>query len=122
MNTSHFVVVLALCAALAAPAQAAQPISRDTPVSRSETEALVKRDLAERLKVPAERLNVVSASDRTWPDASLGCARKGLAEPRSVPGYAFTLIYAGKRYIYHTDRSGNFKRCDAGKRTGPISR
>jgi hypothetical protein len=82
------------------------------PVTRTDTEALVRRDLAERLKVDVEQVRVVSASDRTWPDSNLGCGRKGLVEPTPIPGYAVTLEHAGKRYEYHTDRNGTIKRCD----------
>jgi hypothetical protein len=85
-------------------------------MTRSETEALVKRDLADRLKVDAARLQVISASDQTWPDSLLGCGgRKGLVEPAPVPGFAFTLTYEGKKYEYHSDRNGKIKRCEAGK-------
>lgn len=95
----------------------------DTSVSRAETEALVKQDLAHRLKVPADQLRLVSASDRTWLDVNLGCnARKGLVEPTRIPGFAFTLAYGGKQYVYHSDREGHFRRCDAGKAVAPISR
>jgi hypothetical protein len=89
-----------------------------TPVTRIETEALVKRDLAGRLKVDVEQVRVVSASDRTWPDSNLGCGRKGLVEPSPVPGYAFTLEHRGTQYEYHSDRNGKFKRCQTGKKRG----
>lgn len=85
-------------------------------MTRSETEVLVKRDLADRLKVDVARLQVISASDETWPDLLLGCGgRKGLVEPRPVPGFAFTLVYEGKKYVYHSDRNGKIKRCEPGK-------
>ena len=87
-------------------------------MTRSETEALVKRDLAGRLKVEAARLKVISVSEETWPDSLLGCGgRKGLVEPTPVPGFAFTLAYEGKKYEYHTDRNGTLKRCENTKPT-----
>lgn len=87
-------------------------------MTRSETEVLVKRDLADRLKVDAARLQVISASDQTWPDSTLGCGgRKGLVEPTPVPGFAFTLTYAGRKYEYHSDRNGKIKRCENTKPT-----
>jgi hypothetical protein len=93
------------------------------PLSRAETETLVKKDLAARLKVAVPQVEVVEVSDRTWPDEGLGCvARKGLREPVPVPGFAFTLAYAGKTFVYHTDRSGRFVRCDLKKPIDPISR
>ena len=91
-------------------------------MSRAEVEALVKQDLAKRLKVSAELLEVVNAADRTWPDPNLGCgARKGFVEPQPVPGFAFTLAYAGRRYLYHSDRRGQFRRCPAATRLGRTS-
>jgi hypothetical protein len=89
---------------------------QQTLMSRTETEALVKQDLAQRLKVRAGDVTVVNASDRTWTDPSFGCtARKGLGEPTPIPGFAFTLAHAGKQYVYHSDRQGHFRRCDPGK-------
>ena len=93
------------------------------PLSRAETETRVRKDLAARLKVEAPQVGVVEASDRTWPDEGLGCvARKGLREPTPVPGFAFTLVHAGRTFVYHTDRSGRFVRCDPKKPIDPISR
>jgi hypothetical protein len=95
----------------------------DSSKSRAATEALVKQDLAKQLKVRTDQLTLVSATDRTWPDANLGCnARRGLAEPAPTPGFAFTLAHDGKQYVYHTDRTGRFRRCDPGKPIAPISR
>jgi hypothetical protein len=95
----------------------------DTSLSRAETEVLVKKDLAQRLKVPVDQLKLVRASDRTWSDANLGCsARKGLVEPIPIQGFAFTFTYGGKQYVYHSDREGHFRRCDAAKPIAPITR
>ena len=83
----------------------------------------MKENLAARLKVPVDQIEVVDAADRTWPDDGLGCgARKGLSEPMPVPGFAFTLAHSGTRYVYHTDRSGQFRRCNPEKPVGPIRR
>jgi hypothetical protein len=117
------IVIIAAIGLGGAPPAAAMQANSKEAMSRAETEELVRRDLAERLKVPAAQLTVVSASDRTWPDANLGCgARKGVLEPAPVPGFAFTFTHAGRRYEYHSDRRGQFRRCDAVKRRGPISR
>jgi hypothetical protein len=120
------VVVSLLCgleAATAAVFAAATLNQEVTTVSRAETETLVKQDLAQRLKVRTEQVRLISVSDRTWADANLECtARKGLLEPTPTPGFLFTLAYAGKQYVYHTDRKGHIRRCDPGKPLGPISR
>jgi len=92
-------------------------------LSRAETEALVTKDLASRLRVPVEDIRVVDAVDRTWPDDTLGCvARKGMKEPKPVEGFAFTLTHADKRFVYHSDRHGQFRRCDEKKPLGPIKK
>jgi hypothetical protein len=99
------------------------PIAEDVSVSRAGTEALVKRDLAQRLKVQADQVKVLDASDRTWHDPTFGCsARKGLGEPTPIPGFAFTLACGGKQYVYHADRSGHIRRCDTVKPVAPIVR
>ena len=98
-------------------------IQDDTSMSRAQTETIVKQDLAQRLKVRADQLKLISSSDRTWMDANFGCgARKGLVEPTPIPGFAFTFDYGGKQYVYHTDRIGHFRRCPADKPIAPISR
>ena len=86
-------------------------------------ETLVKKDLADRLKVSVDQVKVMSAEERTWPDANLGCgARKGLVEPSPTHGFEVTLASGGKKYVYHTDRSDKFRRCSSGKPVAPISR
>jgi hypothetical protein len=118
------------CAALAA----ARPSSADPPPTRSPSdsvepdpdraraEASVRKDLAERLKVPLESVRVADVQERTWPDARLGCAsRRGLDEPQPVRGFRVVLSVDDRRHIYHTDRGGRFVRCDRpGKPLGPI--
>jgi len=91
-------------------------------VSRAETARLVVEDLARRLGLPASQVRVVHASDRTWPDATLGCGdRRSVREPAPVPGFRFTLEAGARRYIYHSDRSGRFRRCDPpSKPLGPV--
>ena len=92
-------------------------------LSRAETITRVKQELARRLKVPADRIELAAESDETWPDSNLGCAaRKPLDEPAPTPGFALTLSHQGVTYVYHTDRRGHFRRCDAGKPLAPISR
>src|SRR5262245_27424305 len=83
-------------------------------LSRAETAKLVKNDLARRLKVEAKEIEVVAESDATWTDSTLGCSgRKPLDEPVSTLGFALTLSHRGRSYVYHTDRRGHFRRCEA---------
>jgi len=93
------------------------------PLSRAETLKLVKDDLARRLKIDVKELQVVAESDETWPDSALGCsARKPLDEPVRTPGFAFTLSYRDRSYVYHADRRGNIRRCETTKPLTPIVR
>lgn len=93
-------------------------------LTRAETVKRVKEDLARYLKVTSSRVELVAESDEVWRDATLGCsARKPLDEPVVTPGFAFTLSYRGRSYVYHTDRRGLLRRCDAAaKPVAPISR
>lgn len=93
-----------------------------TALSKAETATRVTRDLAARLKVGVEVIRVDAAAETLWPDQTLGCGGKPREEPRPVPGFSFTLSYQGRKYVYHTDRLGRFRRCDVPKPIGPIRR
>jgi hypothetical protein len=102
---------------------AAAALSPSLELSRSRIEERVRQAAAVRLGLPAADLRVVSSDERTWPDRSLGCGRRGLTEPEPTPGYAFVLDVDGRPQTYHTDRTGRIVRCPAaGKPLGPIQR
>jgi hypothetical protein len=88
--------------------------------------SLVKADLLKRLKLSAadsKDVGLVNEIDRRWTDANLGCpGRKPLGESAPVPGFAFTLAYRGRQFVYHTDRRGRFRQCDVRKPIAPIAR
>jgi hypothetical protein len=71
-------------------------------VARLSAEA--RGDLARRLKVPEQSIDVKFARPTTWPDADLGCGSTG-AKPRpaETKGFLIELGHAGKTYRYHTD-------------------
>lgn len=116
-------VVVASVWTTGAVAAASGTFQATPPLTRVETVKLVKDDLARRLKVGASQLELVAESDETWRDSTLGCsARKPLGEPVVTPGFAVTLSYRGRSYVYHTDRRGNIRRCDAAKPVAPITR
>jgi hypothetical protein len=72
-----------------------------------------KADLAERLKVPADEVKVVTVEGVTWPDASLGCPKPGMDYTMAlVPGYRIVLEAAGAQYEYHTDQGRRFVHCE----------
>ena len=89
--------MLTLVAALlmaAAPASAADKVS-----------LLARQDLAERLKIDAEKIETVSQKEIVWPDGSLGCPKPGMNYIQMlVPGYVIELRAGGKTYTYHSDK------------------
>ena len=119
---------LALVAGLSATAGLAVGANeqgpRDAVLSRADTVKRVKQDLARRLKVTPDALELIAESDETWKDANLGCAgTKPLGEPAPTPGFAFILSHDGRRYVYHSDRHGHLRRCDEPmKPIDPITR
>jgi hypothetical protein len=61
-------------------------------------------DLAGRLKVPAGQVAVISQTEITWPDKSLGCPRKGMMYAQVLTnGSELVLEVAEKRYAYHAE-------------------
>lgn len=64
-------------------------------------------DLAQRLGVEPEELEVVSAEEVTWPDGSLGCPQPGMSYTQAlVDGSKVVLGYDEKVYIYHAGDDG----------------
>ncbi len=75
--------------------------------------AQAKEDLAARLGVTAEQIELVDFQEKLWPDGSLGCPQPGMVYIQ-VPqdGYLIRLRYGGGLYHYHgNERLGPFL-CD----------
>ena len=63
-----------------------------------------KDDLAQRLSLKAESIQVVKAGPVQWPDASLGCPKPGMMYAQMVtPGYQILLSASGAEYDYHAN-------------------
>lgn len=63
-------------------------------------------DLAGRLGIPEEEVEVVSVEEVTWRDGSLGCAKPGMQYTQAlVDGTRIVLEAAGSRYEYHAGGS-----------------
>jgi hypothetical protein len=61
-----------------------------------------REDLARRLGVDPEHLEVVSVEVVTWPDGSLGCPEPGMSYTQAlVEGSKVVLGYEGRVYVYH---------------------
>lgn len=90
------------------------PPKNTIPAAEAATEAIRGRpavaaalaDLAGRLKVADAQIRVVQVEGVQWPDASLGCARRGQMYAQVItPGYRVTLEAGGKTYEYHTSET-----------------
>jgi hypothetical protein len=65
--------------------------------------ALAKEDLAQRLSISADQMDVVEARSVVWPDASLGCPQPEMRY-KQVPqdGALIRLSAEGRVYEYHS--------------------
>jgi hypothetical protein len=83
--------------------------------SNPDLQALIekaKTDLAQRLSIPAAQIGLLQAAEVTWPDASLGCSKAGLASSQVLtPGYLILLEYNQKSYEYHTNKRSYITYC-----------
>lgn len=68
--------------------------------------ARARADLAQRLGVPAEQIELIASALVTWPDTALGCPRSGMSYPQ-VPtdGSVIELRAGGTTYRYHSGGS-----------------
>lgn len=78
-----------------------KPTERNQPMSPLMSQAIT--DLAERLGVAPEQIEVVSAEAVVWPDGSLGCPQPGMLYPQVLQeGMRIRLAVAGVIYQYHS--------------------
>ncbi len=76
-------------------------------------------DLAARLKVSADSIEVLRAEKVTWPDGSLGCPQPGRAYTQAtVEGYRVILKHDGRAYLYHAGGDGPIFLCKSGEKDG----
>ena len=73
----------------------------------------IKEDLAGKLDVSDDTIEVVSATAVNWNDGSLGCARPDQVYTQAiVPGYRVILKVGAKHYDYRAAESGYFFLCE----------
>jgi hypothetical protein len=83
-----------------------------------------KEDLAQRLSIRVEQIEVVEAKSVVWPDASVGCPQPGMRY-RQVPqdGALIRLRAKGRVYAYHNGGTRGLFLCEqpsgAPKSTSP---
>jgi hypothetical protein len=69
-------------------------------------------DLAARLKIAPENVQVASVQAMDWPDTSLGCPKPGMFYAQVITlGYKIVLSVEGKQVEYHADKKGRVVTC-----------
>src|SRR5690606_21173639 len=69
----------------------------------SDVAALAQQDLAERLGIPVDQVEVREVRQVTWPDASLGCPQPGQVYAQvTQEGLLIRLSANGSMYFYHS--------------------
>jgi len=78
-------------------------------------------DLATRLSVANEGIEVVTARRVTWGDGSIGCPEPGMMYTQAlVPGFYIHLRHDGKDAYYHVGSNGQPMHCPAERSKPPI--
>ena len=111
--------VLALTDETQSPPAASLPAS-DTqmtqPTSSSGVETLIEKareDLAQHLSIEVTQISLVKVEEVTWPDASLGCPKRGVLYVQAfTDGYLILFEVNGTLYEYHADRGEQVILCE----------
>lgn len=83
------------------PEEPAQPHAQDAYAA--EMTAVAVDDLAQRLGIPADQIEVVEVSAMTWPDASLGCPQPDMMYAQVLTeGMLIRLSAGGETFAYHS--------------------
>ena len=69
-------------------------------------------DLASKLKIAPDKVQVVSVEQVDWPDTSMGCPQPGIFYAQViVQGYRIVLAAEGQQVVYHSDLQGHVGTC-----------
>jgi hypothetical protein len=72
-----------------------------------------KEDLAQRLSISANQINLVEAEAVEWSDSSLGCPQPGMDYLQVItPGYLILLEVNTQTYEYHSNRDTYLVYCE----------
>jgi len=70
-------------------------------------------DVATRLKIAPEAVQVISVDATDWSDTSLGCPEPGMFYAQVItPGYLIVVSAGGQQFEYHANRRGRVVTCD----------
>lgn len=88
-------------------------------MNATDVEAAAVADLAARLRVPRDAIEVVRTETLTWPDGALGCPEASpAARSGAVPGHRVLLTHGGRLYRYHAAVDDAPFLCPSGERDG----
>ena len=110
-----FIFIVAACTPNAIPTSTptlnqSKPTMMPTPFipSPSSLQNLIEKateDLARRLSVPTQQIQIVEAREVVWPNSSLGCPQKGMVYADVLtPGYLIILQFDNREYEYHSSK------------------
>ncbi len=75
-----------------------------------------KEDLARRLEITPDEIEVLHIEKAEWSDTSLGCAKPGLTRRFiAIPGYRIILSANGLNHAYHTNKESGIVYCPKDK-------
>jgi hypothetical protein len=107
------------------PATVAPSVDEGNPTQTSEGDQVMvdsalepyiqeaQEDLAQRLNISADEIEVIEAKAVVWPDAGLGCPQPGMAYAQvQVEGILIRLSFQGMPYDYHGGGSQGLFLCE----------
>jgi len=104
------------------PTPSAKPTVDLVPPEAQDVVALAREDLAERLEVDRETIEVIAVEAVEWSDASLGCPEPGQMYAQVVtPGFRVVLETGGERHLYHTNTGRSLAFCEGENPSGETS-
>lgn len=108
---------------MTAPTQGNDAVTENTPspiAPGSQTLIdRIKQDLAGRLAIPVEDIDLLEMSEVEWSDSSLDCPQPDMSYLQVItPGYRIILQANDTPYEYHSNRDSYFVYCDG--RVPPI--
>ena len=99
------VILVSVLATDAVMSDGAIPVPTHLPQSVE----LVRQDLATRLAITPDSIEVTRVEETVWPDTCLGLPAPEICAPGKTPGYRVNLRAFGQNYHYHTDRNETFR-------------
>ena len=74
---------------------------------------MAKEDLAQRVSISTNQINLVETTEAEWSDSSLDCPQPGMSYLQVItPGYRILLEANGTQYEYHSNRDTYVIYCD----------